>query len=150
VTVLVFTLGHERFALRADAVQRIVRAVAIAALPKAPAIVEGVVNVAGTIVPMLDVRRRFGVPPASLSLDQHFIIARAGRRMVGLRVDRATDVVHIDADAIESASLSTPAAEYVSGIAKLPDGLLVIHDLDRFLALDESAGLDGALAGETP
>lgn len=147
VALLVFTLDRERFALRAEDVVRLVRAVAVAALPQAPPIVEGVINVAGTIVPVLDVRRRFRLPSTPLHPDQHFIIARAGPRTVALRVDRATDVIPVESGSIETAARSTPGTSYVAGIAKLADGLLVIHDLEAFLALDEAKRLDAAVAG---
>ena len=64
---------------------------------------------------------------------------------MALRVDRAIELVGVDEDAIESAARVAPGAEYVAGIAKLPDGVLVIHDLERFLSLDEARDLDAAL-----
>lgn len=134
-------------ALVASAVTEVVRAVAVTELPKAPAIVEGVINVRGRIVPVLDIRQRFGLAPRPLDPEQHFIIAETGPRRVALRVDRALDVLSVETGAIDSAALVAPGAEYVAGIARLRDGLLVIHDLERFLALDEASALDTALAG---
>lgn len=128
-------------------IQEVARASAIAALPKAPAIVEGVINVRGDVVAVLDIRQRFGLPPHALALDQHLIIARAGLRLVALRVDRALDWVVIDEESIEPAARVAPGAEYVAGIAKLGDGLLVIHDLETFLSLDEAQRVDAAVAG---
>lgn len=122
---------------------------AVAPLPRAPPIVEGVINVRGALVPVLDIRQRFGIPPHPLTLDQHLIIARSGPRVVALRVDRALDLVEVDESAIESAATLTPGAEYVTGIARLPDGVLVIHDLERFLSLDEARGVDAAVAERT-
>lgn len=145
--LLTFDLDVRRLALPASAVREVARAVAITALPQAPPIVEGVINVRGTLVPVLDIRRRFGLPAEPISPQQHLIIANAGRRLVALRVDRALDLVSVQEEAIEAATRVVPGIEYVAGIAKLPDGLLVIHDLERFLSLDEAAGVDAALAG---
>lgn len=144
--MLAFLVDDARYALPAATVREVVRAVAIQPLPKAPEFVDGVVNFRGTIVPVLDVRRRCRRPAAPLHPDQHFIMAWAGPRLVALRVDRALDVVSVDARDVENASRSTPGTELVAGIAKLPDGVLVIHDLARFLALDEAAQLDRTLA----
>lgn len=144
LSLLVFTLGSVRLALRTAAVLEIVRAVHIERLPKAPTIVEGVVNVRGAIVPVLDIRARFGIPPATLHQDQHFIVARTRSRRVALRVDRAVDLLEVRPEDIEPAS-AVPGAEYVAGIARLPDGVLVIHDLDACLSLDESGAIDQAL-----
>jgi len=142
--VLTFSLGAERFGLDALAVQEIVRAVAIAALPEAPPIVEGVINVRGRIMPVLDIRRRFGLPPVALHPDQHLIVARAGARPVALRVDRAVDLMEVDPRAIESPG-AAPGAKYLAGIVRLPDGLLVIHDLENFLSPEEGRETDVAL-----
>lgn len=145
LSLLAFLLAGKRFALSAADVREIVRAVAIAPLPKAPAIVEGVINVRGKIVPVLDIRGRFGLAPKPVHPDEHFIIAGAAGRVVALRVDRAAELVSVSAEAIEPASSSTPGVEYVMGVARLPDGLLVIHDLAAFLSLDEGRALDSAM-----
>src|ERR1051325_3715596 len=148
--LLTFEVAAKRLALSSECVHEVVRAVAIAALPKAPPVVEGVINLRGTLVPVLDLRQRFTLPSAQLAPEQHLIIAQAGTRLVALRVDRALHLVVVDVDAIESAARIAPGTEYVAGIAKLADGLLVIHDLERFLSLDEGARVDAALAGAAP
>ena len=119
--MLAFRLADRRFALRVSDVREIVRAVAIAPLPKAPAIVEGVVNYRGTIVPVLDVRARFGLAAEPLHPNQHFILAHAGPRLVALRVDQADALVEVERHLVEPAAVA-PGAEYVAGIARLPDG----------------------------
>jgi len=146
--VLVFELGGQRLGLSASVLREVIRAVAIAALPKAPPIVEGVINLRGTIVPVLDIRQRFALPPVPLAPDHHFLIAHANGRLVALRVDRALDLVAIDEHAIASPADVAPGAEHVAGIVKLNDGLLVIHDLERFLSGDEARRLDAAVAAE--
>jgi purine-binding chemotaxis protein CheW len=143
--LLVFTLGPSRCAVRASTVREVVRAVAISALPGAPAVVDGVINFRGRIVPVVDPRRRFGLPPVPLGPDQHFIAALAGSRLVALRVDQAVELITVGADAVERAAGGIPNAPYVAGVARLPDGLLVIYDLERFLSLDEAVALEAAL-----
>jgi purine-binding chemotaxis protein CheW len=119
--------------------------VAIAPLPKAPPIVEGVINLRGTLVPVLDLRQRFGLPSVPVAPEQHLVIARTGHRVVALRVDRALGFVDVEERAIVPPERVAPGAEHVAGIAKLPDGLLVIHDLDRFLSLEEARQVDAAI-----
>ena len=99
----------------------------------------------GTIVPVLDIRHRFSLAPRALTPSQHLIIARCGARLVALRVDRALDLLDVDEADIAVAADVAPGAEYVAGIARLADGVLVIHDLELFLSLDEARRLDAAV-----
>ena len=146
VQLLTFELGSLPCALPTRVLVEVARAVAITPLPKAPPIIEGLVNLRGAIVPVLDVRRRFGLEPRALTPDQHFLIAWSGPRVVALRVDRALDLVAVDEHAIDSAARAAPGAEHVAGIARLPDGLLVIYDLETLLGLEEGREVDGAVA----
>ncbi len=146
VELLAFEVAGCRYAVPVALLQGVTRAVAIAALPKAPPIVEGVINVRGALVPVFDIRQRCGLAPRPLTLDQHFILARVPSRLIAFRVDRALEILAVDATAIESVAAVAPGTEYVVGIARLPGGLLVIYDLERFLAPDESRQLDTALA----
>jgi len=145
VPLLVFGLHGERFAVKGTAVREVVRAVAIATLPSAPEVVEGVINYRGRVVPVLDIRSRFGLPPRSLHPDQHFVVAEAGPRLVALRVDRAFDLLDVPLDDIESAERVAPGSPHIEGVARRPEGLVVIHDLERFLSLDEGPRLDAAV-----
>jgi purine-binding chemotaxis protein CheW len=143
---VVFEVGDRRLALPASGIREIVRAVAVAPLPQAPPVVEGVVNVRGTILPVIDVRPRFGMPPRELNPDQHFILAYAGPRLVALRVDRVSELIRADPAAVRSADEAAPGSRHVAGVAALPDGVIVIQDLEQLLSLDEHATLAAALA----
>lgn len=143
--VLIAHLGDRRIGLPASVVRHVVRAASITPLPAAPAIVEGVLNVHGSLLPVLDLRCRFGMPPEPLHTDQHFIIAEAGPRRVVLRVDRALDVARIDGRSLEPATEVVPGVHHAAALARMPDGVIVIHDLERFLSLDEERALDEAV-----
>lgn len=144
-TVVRFRLGTEVFALEAHCLREVVRAVAIAALPGAPRIVEGVIDFHGEIVPVLDIRTRFRLPANPLRPDQHFLVAVAGRRTVALRVDEALDVVRVDPGGVDARPQELTGLDHLKGVARRADGLVVIQDLERFLSLDEAAELDRAL-----
>jgi purine-binding chemotaxis protein CheW len=148
--IVILEIGNGRFALPSLDVREIQRAVAIVPLPKAPPIVEGLINVHGRLVPVLDVRARFGIPPRLPSIADHFVLARAKERLVALRVDRALDVVRIDTADIDSADATGYGVPYVAGIAKLPGGLVLIHDLGTFLDAAEAATLDEAVSSVSP
>lgn len=100
----------------------------------------------GTLVPVLDIRQRFNLPASPLAPTDHLIIAEAGPRTVALRVDQILELVSVAPGDITPADATIPGTELVAGIARLPDGVLVIHDLERFLSLDEGAATMAALA----
>jgi purine-binding chemotaxis protein CheW len=146
--VLTFEVGGRRYGLPAADVRELLRAVAVVPLPGAPPIVEGVINVRGRIVPVLDVRARLRLPPKPVEPADHLIVARAGGRLVALRVDHATDLVRLDAADVEEARGLVPGLEHGGWVARLPDDVLLIHDLGTFLSQAESALLAGALPWE--
>ena len=140
--VLTFGLAGVRYGLPATDVVRLVRAVAIAPLPKAPAVVEGVVNVRGEIVAVLDLRARFDLPPKPVEPADRFILARAGGRTVAVRADTVDDLASVDATAPEAVVAGT---RHLAGVGRLPDGLVLIADLGAFLSQAEAEALDEAL-----
>jgi purine-binding chemotaxis protein CheW len=150
VDILVFEIGAHRYALRIADVIRVVHAVAITPLPKAPPAVEGIVNVGGRLAPVLDIRLRFRLPRTPIAVTDHMILARAGERLVALRADRATELAHADPASIELPSGVVAGTQYLSGIAKLPNGVALIHDLATFLSEAESESLDEALSTPEP
>ncbi len=147
VPVVVFLLDEQRHAVPMEAVERVTRAVLITPLARAPRIVSGVIDVHGTIVPVLDLRARLGLRDKRVELSDCLVIARAGARTVALVADSvigAEQVHEADLEAGESVTSWLPGA---SGLARTPDGMVVIQDLDRFFSLDEELALDDALAG---
>jgi purine-binding chemotaxis protein CheW len=147
--IVLFTLDEPRYALLLAAVERVVRAVEITPLPKAPEIVLGVINAQGRILPVLDIRKRFRLPTREISVDNRFIIARTKQRQVALVVDSVAGVHELTEREIVNAKQALPFAQYLKGVAKLEDNLVLIHDLDQFLTLDEEQVLDGTLAKGT-
>ncbi|MGB9092805.1 MAG: chemotaxis protein CheW [Gallionella sp.] len=142
--LIVFSLDRQRYALPLHAVDRVVRMVAITPLPKAPDIVLGVVNLQGHVIPVIDIRRRFSLPEKKIALTDQLVVAHTLRRPVALVADAVHDVIGSAQGLIETENI-LPGLEYVEGVVKLTDGLILIHDLDRFLSLEEESSLDLAL-----
>ena len=145
--VVIFSLDQPRYALPLDIVQRVVRAVEILPLPKAPEIVTGVINVQGQVVPVIDIRARFRLPPREMEIDDRFIIARTSKRTVALIADSVAGVRELAEGELVEARNVLPSTEYLRGVAKTEDGLVLIYDLERFLSIDEETALDSALSG---
>jgi purine-binding chemotaxis protein CheW len=122
-----------------------VRVVEVTPLPQAPDIVLGVVNVQGRVIPVVNPRRRFRLPERDIALSDQLVIAHTTRRPVALVVDAVTGVLEYSGREAVGARDIVPGMEYVEGVVKLADGLVLIHDLDRFLSLDEVTALDRAI-----
>lgn len=144
--LVVFGLDGQRYALRLSAVERVVRAVEVIVLPSAPAIVLGVINLAGRVIPVMNIRKRFRLPEKEIGLDNQLIIARTAERTVALLVDYTSALAEISATEVIQAIKILPRIDYLDGVAKLEDGMVLIHDLDKFLSLEEEQALDSALA----
>jgi purine-binding chemotaxis protein CheW len=142
---LVLRVDDRRFALPLAVISRVIQAVAVTPLPGAPGLVLGAVNVHGEIVPVLDVRQRFQCPPREIRASDSFALAYTSRRMVALAIDQPEGVVERPDDAIVSTSAIVPNVDAFPAIARLEDGLMLIHDLDRFLSAGDADALDEAL-----
>ena len=145
ISLLAFTLDHWRCALPLTSVERSYRAVAVTPLPEAPEKVLGIVNVHGVVHPVIDLRHCFGLPSRPISPADHLVLGHTPRRKVGLMVDSVSGVIECRKAEIVAAETVLPDMEYVSGIVRLTDGMVLIQDLDRFLSLEEEEVLDQAL-----
>ena len=146
IQLVAFSLNDQRYALSLSAVERIIRAVEITALPKAPAIVLGIVNVGGRIIPVVNVRQRFHLLDREIEPRDQVILGQTGRRTVALVVDEVSSVVARPESEVIAAHEILPGLEGLHGVARLEDGMILIYDLDKFLSLEEEAVLDRALA----
>jgi len=145
VRLVVFLLDGQRYALPLSCVTRIVCAVEVMPIPNAPAIVFGAINLQGSVIPVLDVRQRFQLRRREIGVADQFLIAQTLWRSVALVVDEAQGLVECDASNVVNPNLITPGLEQFQGVVKLDDGLVLIHDLDKFLSLDEARALDEAM-----
>lgn len=143
--LVVFGLQGQRYALRLAAVERIVAVAAITALPSAPAIVMGIINLQGRVIPVVDVGKRFGLPEREIELSDRLIVARTSKRPVALLVPVVFGVVDCPQSQITAAGRILDHARYVEGVVKLDDRLAMIHDLDTFLSALEEEQLQQAL-----
>ncbi len=135
---VVFTLDNQKFALHLGAVEKIAQAAEIIPLPKAPEIVMGVINVQGRVVPVVNIRRRFQLPEHDINVKDHFIVCRTNQINVAILVDAVLDIIECsEKDIIEKSNILTDI-EYIEGVVKSADGMILIHDLNKFLSNKES------------
>ncbi len=120
--------------------------VEISPLPKAPEIVLGVIDVGGLIVPVFDVRQRFRLPARAADPHDQILLARTALGTAALIVDEVFGVVESAPGSITPPQEIVPGLEFVSGVYRQSDGMILIHDLETFLSVEETTALDEALA----
>lgn len=139
-------VGGETFGIPISQVREIVRIPQITAVPNAPEIVEGVMNLRGRIVPIVDLRKRFRERDIQPNKKNRVVIVEIEGRLIGLTVNAASEVLKIPPSQVEAPQSFFPdgAADYISGIAKLNDRLVILIDLQRILQPGELRRVHGA------
>jgi purine-binding chemotaxis protein CheW len=145
VQILVFELERQRYGLRLSAVEQVLRAAEVTPLPQTPNGVCGVIDIHGQIVPVLSLRGRFGLPERPIGVTDQFVLARTPRRRVALVVDSASGVIEQTAGAVIEPDKILPDLKQIEGVIQLDDGIVLIHDLDQLLSLEEESALAQAI-----
>ena len=150
--ILSLEVGGQRLGLPVEQVVQIVEMVAITPLPQAPGVVAGVIGYHGQTIPVIDLRRRLNLPPVAYTLRTPLVISRVAGRLTALIADTVHGVEEVLAEQAEGPGqifwpeVESPLA-LLRGVARLPDGLLLILDLASFLSPEEKEALRQALAG---
>ncbi|QJD83358.1 chemotaxis protein CheW [Cohnella herbarum] len=143
--VIVFTLAHEEYGIEVDKVRTIERMVPITRVPKTPTFVKGVINLRGIVIPIIDLRGRFGLAETEYTENSRIIIVSANDLEVGFIVDSANDVMDVMSDKIENPPevVGGIKAKYISGVAKIGESrLLILLNLTEVLSRNEIIQLE--------
>lgn len=145
--LVTFGVGDEEFAVPILSVQEINRMMEITRVPQSPAFVEGVINLRGKIIPVVDLRKKFGMGQTEQTKDNRIIVVEVQNRVIGFTVDRVSEVLRISKDVVDTAPAMVTGidTDYVEGVGKLEDRLLILLSLDRLFAIEEIAAMDAAM-----
>ncbi|MFN9993441.1 MAG: chemotaxis protein CheW [Phycisphaerales bacterium] len=134
--LVTFEVAGEEFAVDILAVQEINRMMELTRVPHSPPEVEGVINLRGKIIPVLDLRKRFKLAPGKRDESNRIIVVEVGGRVVGFIVDQVHEVLRIDSGIVEPAPAMVCSidSEFISGVGKLNDRLLILLDVNRLFA----------------
>ena len=146
IRLVLLTVDGQTYALPLAAVDRIVRMVEVTPLPGAPEVVEGVVNIQGEVVPIVSIRRRLGLAHRAVGVSDSLVVAQARTRRLAIIAESVLGVVERPADDVVSTNDIAHGIQHIEGVLKTGDGLVLIHDLDRFFSPGEEQSLDLALA----
>jgi purine-binding chemotaxis protein CheW len=142
---LTFILGAEQFGVEILKVQEIKGYSAVTPIPNAPLYIKGVMNLRGTVVPVVDLRVKFGMEPAEYDKFTVIIVVTVGSKVMGLMVDAVSDVLDIPAAEIRMApDLGVRVdTRFISGLANVGDRMAVLLDIERLLNEEEATAVDG-------
>ena len=140
VQLVVFKIGDEEFGVEINQVREIVKLVSITRMPKAPVFIEGVVNLRGQIITVIDLAKRLDLPSTGRTDSTRIMVVEVGDDTVGMIVDSVSEVLRLSADNIEDtpALIETEVHEqYLRGVGKSEDRLLILLDLNEVLSTEE-------------
>ncbi len=142
--LVVFSLLNENYGIDIYKVQEIIQYRDITYVPKAPPFVKGVINLRGRIIPVIDLKERFGLPEKEVTADTRIIVVEISSQTIGLIVDSVTEVLRIPNTNIEPPPpVTTIEADFIEGVGKLDERLIIILDIDRILTKEEKRELAG-------
>lgn len=141
--IVVFELSSEYFGVEIAKVESIIKMQPITQMPHVPVFVEGVTNLRGKVLPVIDLRKRFGLPPQEADKNSRIIVVSGDGTEVGMIVDGVSEVVSVPEGTVEAAPAITTSVDsaFITGIAKLDSRLVILLDLNRILSEQEQASL---------
>lgn len=148
--LVVFSIGNEEFGVEIGQVREIVRLVQITYLPKAPVFIEGVVNLRGQVLAVIDLAKRIGIESNPRTESTRIIVVEVESNTVGMIVDAVSEVLRLSSDDVDEVPMlvDTEVPEhYIRGVGKLKDRLLVLLDLDKILTPEEVQHVERQLKG---
>lgn len=142
--LVVFELENEAYGVDIAVVEGIIKMQEITRLPRAPHFMEGITNLRGAVVPVIDLRKRFGLPPQEPTRETRIVIANMNGTQVGLIVDAVSQVIRVPQDAIEPPPQLTMTVNsaFIKSVAKLEKRLVILLDLDKVLSVEEKELLE--------
>jgi len=141
--LVVFGLGKENYGVDISAVEAIIKMQPITVVPHTPHYVEGVTNLRGAVLPVIDLRKRFGLELDEISKNSRIVVIVLGKMKVGMIVDGVSEVLQVPEDAIEPtpSMITSVDTTFITGIAKLENKLVILLDLSKVLSLQEVLAL---------
>ncbi len=145
IQLVTFKIAEEEFGVDILKVQEIIRMMPITKVPNAPSFVEGVINLRGKVIPVIDMRKRFGLPESERDSNTRIEVMDLQGQVVGFVVDAVSEVLRIKESTVEPppAVVAGIGSEYMKGVGKLEDRLLILLDLDKLLNQQELNSLSG-------
>lgn len=144
-----FKLGDETYGIAITKIREIILVGEITHVPETPPYVKGLINLRSMVIPVIDLRTRFALAAAELTPDSRIMVLHVGDRTIGIVVDSVSEVLRVSRDQVSPAPPTVASAgnNYMTGLVRLKDDLLILLDVDRLFGDDESRDALRAAAG---
>lgn len=144
-----FVLAGEEYGVPILSVQEIIRYETVTRVPQSSEFIEGVLNLRGQVIPVVNLRKKFALEERELDNSTRIIVVEVQGRVVGMVVDEVSEVMQIDSDDIAPPPPlgTTVQADFISGMGKIEDKLIILLDIDRILTEEEANLVQGAVSG---
>jgi purine-binding chemotaxis protein CheW len=146
--LVIFSLSNEYFGIDISAVEGIVKIQEITKIPEMPEFMEGITNLRGEVLPVINLERRFGIPPHKTNNESRIVVVNVGKMKVGMIVESVSEVLTIDDTQVEPAPalVTTLNSRFITGIARVEKRLVILLDLGLVLSAEDIEKASGALA----
>jgi purine-binding chemotaxis protein CheW len=143
-----FKLSDETYGIEITRIREIILVGEITQVPETPHYIKGLINLRSTVIPVIDLRSRFGLPEGTLTGESRIMVLNVGNRTIGIVVDAVSEVLRVAGDQISPAppTVASLGNEYMTGLVRLDEQLLILLDVDQLFGEEETAALDNTLA----
>ena len=134
-------LGQEEYGIEITRVREIILMGEITRIPQSPPYVRGLINLRSTVIPVIDLRVRFGLPEAELTDESRIMVLSVGNKLIGTIVDSVSEVLRISHDQVAPppSTITGLGQDYLTGLVRLEDRLLILLDIDKLFGQEETA-----------
>jgi purine-binding chemotaxis protein CheW len=144
-----FKLGEETYGIEITKIREIILMGPITRIPETPHYVKGLINLRSTVIPVIDLRARFGLAEGESTDESRIMVLNVGNRTIGIVVDAVSEVLRVSGDQISEAppTVASLGNEYMTGLVRLEEQLLILLDIDQLFGEEETTAMENAITG---
>ncbi len=137
-------LGADKYGIDIMDIEEILRMVDITTVPKAPSFVEGIINLRGRVIPIVDLRKKLGIEATEFTNSTRIVVVNMEGRKIGFIVDNVEDVLRVDSSMVDKAPGTSTGADnkYIKGVAKTAQEMVIILDVHKIFSTGEASALN--------